>query len=103
MAAPIPPPPPSGPTLRRPGLQAARPRVYEERVASSADLRAWAARRRVSVRDLADILGVSVRVAQQKLSGEVPLGVDEIRALPIKDALELFDEMRLAVLQRRAG
>lgn len=103
MAAPVPPPPPSGPSLRRPGLQAARPRVYDERLVSSATLRAWCLRRRVSVRDLADILKVSPRVAQQKLSGEVPFGVDELQALPTKDALELLDDVRSTLLLRRSA
>ncbi len=103
MAAPVPPPPPSGPSLRRPGLQAARPRVYDERLVSSATLRAWAARRRVSVRDFADALKVSERVARQKLSGEIPFGMDELQTLPIRDALEILDDMRSTLLLRRAG
>jgi hypothetical protein len=77
--------------------------VYEERLVSSATLRAWAARRRVSVRDFADILGVSVRVAQQKLCGESPFGMDELQALPTRDGLEILDDMRSTLLLRRAG
>lgn len=106
MDRPVPPPPKSSTQAvepRRPGLKAARPRVYEQRLISSAILRAWCQRRRVSVRDFADALKVSERVARQKLSGEIPFGMDELQALPVNDGLEILNATISALIQRRSA
>lgn len=93
-----PPPPIAAP--RKPGLRSTCPHRYEQSIAARDVLRAFVTRRRVTVRELAECWGVSLHVAQHKLSGDAPLHVGEILSLPNRVALELLDDVRALVLSR---
>lgn len=88
---------------RRPALRSTSPERYEQMLAARDVLRALVQRRHISEREMAECWGVSARVAHQKLTGEAPLHLGEVMALPNRIALELLDEVRLVVLQRRAA
>lgn len=63
-------------------------------------LRAFVARRRITERELVECWHVSQRVVRDKLSGEAPLHLGEVLALPHRLSLELLDEVRLVALAR---
>lgn len=85
---------------RKPGLRSTSPERYEQMIAARDVLVAYTQRRRISERELAESWGVSARVARQKLTGEAPLHLGEILALPTRLALELLDDVRSVVLTR---
>jgi hypothetical protein len=104
---PVPPPPPSGTGLRpdavhmprrapaapppsRPHLAARSPRRLAGRLASASAIKTFLARRGVSVVEIAEATEESPAVVHDRLTGEKPLPVDWITAIPqqrIRDAL----------------
>lgn len=88
---------------RKPGLRATCPERYEQGLVARDILRAFIARKRISIRELAASWQLSPKGVHEKLRGDRPVHVEEILLLPSPKALELLDEVRLVVLQRRVG
>lgn len=108
----VPPPPPSGTGLRpdavsmprrspaqppasRPRLAERSPRRLAARLASAAAIKAYLARRGITLVEIAEAAEESTAVVHDRLTGEKPLPVDWIVALPqrrLRDAL--FDLLR---------
>lgn len=98
-----PPPAPSQPGVRKPGLARTSPARLAGRLSARDVLRAWAKRRGVSERDLGAVLDVTDRVAHDLFDGEKPLALGDLYAFPDRDALDLLDEIRSSILARRSG
>lgn len=81
---PVPPPPASGPGIRRARLEA--------RDGLRDWFAEWCGRRGVTVRDLGDILEVSHAVAHAKLRGEKPLTLNDVYRFPPRFRNELILE-----------
>lgn len=88
---------------RKPGLRSTRPERYEQGLVARDILRAFIVREKLTIRALALAWQVSPKIVHEKLRGDRPVHVEEILLLPSPKALELLDEVRLVVLQRRVG
>lgn len=64
----------------------------EDRDGCAPWFRAWCEARNISTRDLAAILEVTQAVAQQKLRGEKPVTLNDLKRFPPKFRHELFYE-----------
>jgi len=84
---------------RRPAVP---PRRLELGVLAAKLVRDWTKKRRVSERDLAGVLEVSKKVADEMLVAEKHFAFRDVLALPDRDALDLLDELRLLILSRRS-
>lgn len=86
-----------------PGFALRRPSAFELLVATAAILRRLIDAGHVSVRDLAEWWQCPVSHAQDKLRAERPIHLGEVLALPDRLSLDVLDEARLVVLQRRTA
>lgn len=93
-------PPPM--TARRPAL--ARCGVLDERRVVRDAVLSWMRRRTTSLRDLAALLGVSLRRAHDYTSGAAPFPLELLSRLPERDVADLEYEIRMArAASRRAA
>lgn len=88
---------------RKPGLRSTRPERYEQGLVARDILRAFVARKKLTIRELALCWQVSPKVVHEKLRGDRPVHWEEILLLSETKALDVLDEIRLVVLQRRTG
>jgi antitoxin component HigA of HigAB toxin-antitoxin module len=89
------------PDPRKPGLAACGKLAH--RLAGRDVLRRWCRLRNVSERDLAAIGGMSARRIADILHGHAPVPLDLIFALADRDGLDVLDEIRALILQRRSA
>jgi hypothetical protein len=80
---------PPAPAPRKPALAKCSPERYAAHVAVAQWFSDWCRRHNVTVRDLADTLGVTIAVARSKLSGESPLTIVDLGRFPVRYRNEL--------------
>lgn len=78
------------PAPRKPALAKCSPERYAAHVAVAEWFAAWCAGKHISVRDRAEILGVTIAVARAKLTGDSPLGLVDVAQFPARYRSELI-------------
>lgn len=72
------------PAPRKPALAKCSPERYAAHVGIAEWFATWCTEHNISVRDLADILGVTVAVARGKLTGDAPLALVDLYRFPAR-------------------
>lgn len=72
------------PAPRKPALAKCSPERYAAHVGIATWFADWCTAHHLSVRDLADILGVTTAVARAKLSGDAPLALVDVYRFPAR-------------------
>lgn len=91
------------PSPRRPGL--AKSGTLPRRIRAAAVVRHWCNRHRVTEREFAGVVDVNKRTADEMLDASRPIPLDTLFSdeLTERHALDLLDELRLAILSRRSA
>ena len=85
---------PAAPPPSRPHLATRSPRRLAARLASAAAIKTYLARRGVSIAEIAEAAEESAAVVHDRLTGEKPLPIDWILALPKRQREALLDLLK---------